>query len=323
MKKILITGGAGLLGQNLVRKFLAENYEVHATQFTMGTRKITLTHPNLKVYPCDLKDYNVCLELCKDKDLVVHGAAYIKGAKGQLENPISLIRNNLLPTINIMEASCEKKVPKFAFIGSSTMYPDVPYPVGEDEAFVGEPPAMYTGVGWWKRYTEKMAAYYHKITSTKFIVVRTTAMYGPYDIFDISRSHVVPSLIMKCSRKDDPLEVWGNGTQVRDFIFIEDFVEGLMLAINKSDKYLTTEVVPINIASGEPTSIYKLVNTTTSAYKYTPTLNFNNSMPIMIHSRLVSTQKAIDLLGWRAKTTLVEGIKRTVEWYENEKENIT
>jgi GDP-L-fucose synthase len=310
--KVLITGGAGLLGQNLIRTLLDRGDEVFATEFT--SRKIKTQHPNLTIYTdCNLKDYDKCLAICEDMDIIIHAAAYIRGAKGQLENPISLVRNNLYPTMNIMEAACERKVPKFAFVGSSTMYPNVSYPVKESEGFDGEPPDMYTGVGWWKRYTEKMAMYYHSISSTKFAMVRTTAMYGPYDIFDVVRSHVIPSLIMKGSRKDDPFEVWGDGTQVRDFVFIEDFIEGLLLTI---ENHAVAD--PINIASGTPTSVKDLVGAVVSAYNYSPTLNFDSSKPTMIHTRLVDVSKALGILGWKAKTSLSEGIKKAVEWYEKE-----
>ena len=115
-------------------------------------------------------------------DVCFNFVAFIRGAKGQTEysNALDLVRNNLFTSINMIDAAVRSKLDRFGFVGSSTMYPDVSHPVNEDEAFDSNPHKLYRGVGWMKRYVEKVIEYYQDISDTKFGMVRTTAIYGPH-----------------------------------------------------------------------------------------------------------------------------------------------
>jgi nucleoside-diphosphate-sugar epimerase len=124
----------------------------------------------------------------------------------------------------MIDAAVRSKTPLFGFIGSSTMYPDVSHPVNEDEAYDAEPHKLYRGVGWMKRYVEQVIRYYQDISETKFGVVRTTAIYGPHDAFN-ENGHAIPQLSLKADAGMNPFEVWGDGTQTRDFIYVDDVVD--------------------------------------------------------------------------------------------------
>lgn len=309
-KNVLVTGAAGLIGHATTERLLSEGAYVRATKYT--TREINLVHPKLEVIKCDLTNKMDCDTVVKDMDIVINSVAYVRGAGGQAIDPTLLVRNNIFSMVNMIDASVRAKNHIFVSLGSSTMYPPVLYPVKEEEGFDGDPYKSYEGIGWVKRYCEKLCMHYHKITSTKFAMVRTTAVYGPNDNFHPDRSHVIPDLIMKAHRKENPFYVWGDGTQIRDFIYVDDFIEGMLLTIENHPN-----ADPINIATGMPTSVKQLVSIITEKSGYNPEFQYDASKPTAIPYRLVSTEKAKKILGWSAPTSLNDGITKTIEWYRN------
>lgn len=309
-KNVLVTGAAGITGHAAVKRLLAEGANVRATVFK--NRKLNIDpHPNLQVVECDLMNYEHCKQVLDGADICFNFVAFIRGAKGQTdyENSLNLVRNNLFTSINMINAAVESKTDRFGFVGSSTMYPDVSHAVKEDEAYDDEPHELYRGVGWMKRYVEKVIEYYQDISDTKFGVIRTTAIYGPHDAFN-ENGHVIPQLIMKADSAMDPFEVWGDGTQVRDFIYVDDVVDAVMTVVEKAPTGR-----PYNAATGTGTTVTDLVDTITSIYGYSPTINYDTTKPTMIPTRLVDVSRIKDELGWEAKHSLREGLEKTIEWY--------
>jgi GDP-L-fucose synthase len=308
-KNVLVTGGAGIAGHSAVKKLLQRGAHVKATIY--NSKKLDLPdHPNLEVTRCDLHSYEKCLELTEGMDIVFNLVAYIRGAKSQTDAPIDLVRNNIVPAVNMMDAAVKSKVDRFGFIGSSTMYPDVDYPVKESEAFNSDPHPVYTGVGWMKRYSEKVIEHFNDISNTKFSIVRTTAMYGPHDSFN-ERGHAIPQLILKADKGMNPFHVWGDGTQVRDFVYVDDVIGALLLVTEKN---------PIarayNVASGTPTTIKQLVETITRIYGYKPEFDFDLTKPVMIPKRLVDVSLIKKELDWEAEHGLQEGLEKTIKWFK-------
>ena len=190
------------------------------------------------------------------------------------------------------------------------MYPDVSHPVNEDEAFDSNPHTLYRGVGWMKRYVEKVIEYYQDISDTKFGMVRTTAIYGPHDAFN-ENGHAIPQLIMKADSGMNPFEVWGDGTQMRDFIYVDDVVDAVMEVVEKAPTGR-----PYNAATGHGTTVTELVETITDIYGYSPEFNYDTTKPTMIPVRLVDVSRIKDELGWEAKHDLRTGLEKTIEWYK-------
>jgi GDP-L-fucose synthase len=311
-KNVLVTGAAGIAGHSTVKKLLDLGANVRATVFT--SKKLNIPdNPRLEIVKCNLHSYDQCLQITKDMDIVFNLVAYIRGAKSQVDAPINLVRNNIVPAVNMMDASVKSKVDRFGFIGSSTMYPDVEYPVLETEAFSDEPHPAYTGVGWMKRYSEKVIEHFNDISNTKFAIVRTTAMYGPHDSFN-ERGHVIPQLILKADKGLNPFPVWGDGSQVRDFVHVDDVIDALLLVTEKNPT-----ATAYNVASGTPTTVKELVETIVGAYGYNPKIEYDITKPSMIPKRLVNVSKIKDDLGWEAKTNLKSGIEDTVNWYRSNK----
>jgi GDP-L-fucose synthase len=314
-KNVLVTGAAGITGHAAVKRLLNEGANVRATVYSNRGLKIE-PHPNLEVIKCDLMKHEDCMMVLKDIDVVFNFVAFIRGAKGQTEygNALDLVRNNLFTSINMIDADVRSKTPLFGFIGSSTMYPDVSHPVNEDEAYSDEPHKLYRGVGWMKRYVEQVIRYYQDISETKFGVVRTTAIYGPHDAFN-ENGHAIPQLILKADTGMNPFEVWGDGTQTRDFIYVDDVVDAVMTVVEKAPTGR-----PYNASTGKGTTVTELVETITDIYGYKPEFSYDVTKPTMIPVRLVDVSRIKNEVGWEAKTSLREGLEKTIEWYKNNRQ---
>jgi len=310
-KTVLVTGAAGICGHSAIKKLLEkDNVKIRATIF--NTRKIAFEHPNLEIVKTDLTSYEECKKIVKDVDIVLNFAAFIRGAKGQEDSKIDLVRNNIVPTINMLDAAVREGVEYFGFVGSSTMYPGVDYPVKETELFDSEPFKAYQGVGWMKRYSQKVIEHFQDISNTKFGVVVPMAIYGPYDNFN-EHGHAVPQLIMKASDRMNPFEVWGDGQQIRQFIYVDDLIDALFYVLENDPSGS-----PYNVSTGVSTTITELVTEITNIYGYEPKFNYDLTKPVMIPKRQINIDK-ITNLGWRPKNSLSEGLKKTIEWYENNK----
>lgn len=309
-KTILITGAAGIAGQAAVRECLDRGFSVRAVIF--NSRKLDLKNKNLEIVQTDLEIYENCLKVLDGIDVCLHFAAYIKGAKGQSDatNFSSLVRKNLTLTINMLSAVVEKKILALGFIGSSTMYPDTSDSVTEDQAFEKNPHDVYRGVGNMKRYCENVIQYYGDISKVKFGIIRTTAMYGPFDSFN-DNGHVIPQLIMRASRKPKIFDVWGDGKQIRDFVYVDDAIEGLMHVLENGKNCR-----PYNIATGNDVSVRELAKLVTDEFDYSPEMKFDHSKPSMIPIRRVSVERIRKELGWSSKVNISTGIKKTCDWYK-------
>ena len=251
--KILVTGVSGLIGSNLVEALQKEGHSVRATYRT----KLKNKYSGVELIKGDLLDFNFCREITKDVDVIFHCAANTSGAHVMSSTPLVHVTPNVVMNSQLMEASYEAKVKKFIFMSSSVVYPyTAKKPNHEDEFTFGDIYEKYFAVGWMKRYTEKLCEMYSKVLSPSMqcIVLRPANIYGPNDKFD-NRSHVLPATIMKVVNKQSPIEVWGDGKDIRDFIHIDDFVRACIMVMNKVDNYDI-----FNIGSG----IGKSVNDTVS-----------------------------------------------------------
>jgi GDP-L-fucose synthase len=185
--------------------------------------------------------------------------------------------------------------------------------VKEEELFDGDPYETYFGVAWMKRYTEILCRMYSEKLKNPMttVVLRPSNIYGPYDDFDFATSHVMAAQIRKVIERHDPIEVWGTGNDVRDIIYIDDFIDAMILATEKIETYN-----PLNIALGKGYSIKEILQMILEVDGYADAkIEFNHSKPSMIPIRLIDTTKAEKLLGFKAKTVLREGIKKTIDWY--------
>lgn len=309
-KKVLVAGGAGFVGTNLILKLLEKGARVRAT-----IHKKPPQIKNLKVefVRANLTKLSDCKKVVEGEDLVFMCAANTSGAAVIEKTPLAHVTPNVIMNSLMLEAAHKAGVKKFLFISSNTVYPLTDYAVKENDVnhTLYE---KYFPVGWMKLFTEKMCEMY----STKIknpmttIVVRPGNVYGPYDDFDEESSHVIPALIKKVVEKHRPLEVWGKGYDIKDFIYVEDLVEGLILAMEKINQF-----DQINMGGGKPISIRHVIKTILKADNFkNPKIVFNDSKPTMIPIRLININKAKKILNFTPKTSLKTGIKKTVDWYK-------
>ena len=311
---ICVTGAAGIVGQSVVRHLL-----------TLGAKVVALTYKNrtldlpenkdLEIRSIDLSDYKNAVVALRDADGVFHLASFIKGAGGQSDssNTIDLVRLNTSLAMNVFSAAAVNGAKWVMSLGSSTMYPAVDFPVSEEFGYVGQPHPVYEGVGFMKRYSESIATYFNKKTSTRFYLCRSTAIYGPYDQFN-SDGHVIPQLIVKASQKPKILDVWGDGCQVRDFVYVDDVVDA-MVTILKSGSPMR----PYNCATGRGVTIAEIAETIAGHYDPEMKIRFDPSKPTMITQRLVDVSRIEAELGWKASVDCIhEGLKRTLSWFDSQ-----
>ncbi len=309
-RKVLVAGGAGFVGVNLIKALLKRGAHIRAT---VHKRPPVINDKRITYIECDLTDRNDCTNVVKGMDFVFMCAANTSGAAVIEKTPLVHVTPNIIMNALMLEAAYAQKVEKFLWISSNTVYPVTDYPVKEDDMMKGDLFEKYFFAGWMKRFTEIMCEMYARKLKNpmKVVVVRPANIYGEHDDFEWETSHVIPALIRKAVERHNPLEVWGDGNDIKDLIYVGDFVEGMLLAMEKIDSF-----DPINIGSGRPCSIREALAAILKAAEYEDAaVVYNSSKPTMIPKRLIDVTKAKELLGFEAKTPLVEGIKRTVEWY--------
>lgn len=297
-KKILVTGGRGFVGSHVVKNLLEKR----------GVLRSSIVVPQSK--NCDLKIYEHAQKAVKGVDVVLHLAADVGGIAYSSTHPATQMRNCLLIDVNMFEAAANERVEKFVCVSSAVAYSvNASSPLKEEDLFIGEPARGGYGYGFAKRMSVVMARAYREEKRLNASVLLSSNAYGPGDNFDLSHGHVIPSLIRKCLAEKE-LIVWGDGTQIRDFFYVEDFAEGVVLA---AEKLQTSD--PVNIGSGDPISVKDLVNIIVELTNFKGKTVFDLTKPQGQKIRSVSIEKARKLMNFFPSYSLREGIKKTIEWY--------
>jgi GDP-L-fucose synthase len=301
-------GRTGFIGSNVTKYLLKSGAQVFA--MSKNSSKPSNFPPdtsNLIQFTGDMSE-SIKLDGL-GVDYVFHCAAHTAGAKEMTENPVAQITENLFMNARLLDTAAKNKVKKFVFISSSAIYPKDDLFLSEDMGFKSDPPGNYFGVGWMKRYTEKLAAFYCKQYGMEVVIVRPSNVYGPYSSFDLEYSHVLPALIRKFTEGRSPVEVWGTKDVVRDFIYIDDFIEGLFLAFESRGFNV------YNIASGDLHTMSDSVNLIAKLTNYKGDIVYNSSKPTTIKQRLVDTTKATLDLSFGPRTSFEDGLRKTIDWY--------
>ena len=308
-KKVLVTGAAGLCGTAAVNRLLKMgDCSIIGTTYTR--RDLNIENSNLNLVKLDLMSYDNCKKVMEGVDIVIHCAAFSGGAGLQDEYQIDLFRNNVIMSSNLISIAAKSKVELFGYIGSSTMYPNVAYPVKESEGYDLDPYDFYMGVGWLKRYMEKVLQHFQSITDTNFAIVRPMAVFGENDNFN-ERGHVIPQLIMKPNKSMNPFRVWGDGSQVRDFLYVEDLIDGLFFVMENDPT-----ANAYNVSSGHSVTIKELTKMIVDIYGYNPEFEYDITKPTAIPARQIDITK-IKKLGWTPTYSLRAGLVKTINWYNH------
>ncbi|MDD5489581.1 MAG: NAD-dependent epimerase/dehydratase family protein [Candidatus Moranbacteria bacterium] len=307
-KKFLVAGGTGLVGANLTQRLKNLGADVLSSYFSKPPSFLREIYKNF-----DFTKFEDCLEAVKNRDYVVICAAQSFGAKMMKENPTVSILPNLKINAGLLEACRLNKVGKVVLLSSSTVYPEADYPISEDQLDLNASPyELYFGVGWLNRYIEQLAKFYAKTYGMKIGILRPTNIYGPFDKFDDEKSHVLPALIKRAFKKENPFIVWGDGSAVRDFIFVDDFIDDLLKIL---ENYCVCD--PVNVGSGEELSVKAAVGVILDVCGHKAVPRYDETKPTAIPYRMLNLKKFESLFGKQERTPFEEGIKKTVDWYKS------
>ena len=309
-KRVLVTGASGFIGTNLVRKLTNLGAIVRGAIHESDPQEVL---SGVEYSTFDLLKMENCFKATMDVDYVFMAAANSSGAAIMETTPLVHLTPNVVMNSQMLAASYENKVKKFCFISSNTVYPLTDFAVKEEDV-TNEFYEKYFIVGWMKRFSEIMCEMYsNKIKSPmETLVVRPGNLYGPFDKYTWAESKVTAALIRRAIEKQNPFEVWGNGLDLKDFLYIDDFTEGMLLAFAKSEHFM-----PLNIASGIPVTIRDVLTVILkTAGHIEAQVKFDSTKPTMIPKRMIDISKMQQLTSWSPETSLTDGIAKTMEWYK-------
>lgn len=298
-KRVLVTGGGGFIGHAVVAALRGE-----------GVTGGDLVVPRSSTH--DLRDPDRCRAAVAGCDVVIHLAAPTGSIAFSRSHPASQYHDCMLINLNLLAAARAAGVERVIALGNLLAYPadaDVPY--REEKVHVGPVPPAYLGIGQSKRDLINLAEMYRAEYGFHVVNVLGANAYGPHDHFDGVQAHVIPATIVKCFRDED-LVVWGDGSPTRDFLFVDDLARGLLQA--------GAELEPaglVNIASGTEVSIRELVTLIATLSGFRRRVVFDASRPGGDQRRVASTTRADALLGFSPRVSLDEGLRRTIDWYQN------
>jgi len=302
-KKIVVTGGSGFLGSRIVQ-MLEEK----------GVTDIVI--PRSSSY--DLRIAENCAMITKNADIVFHAAGNVGGIGYNKEHPGSVFYDNIVMDTLMMEESRKNNVEKFIAIGTVCSYPKfAQVPFSEEQIWSGYPEETNASYGLAKKMLIVQSEAYRKQYDFKSIVLIQTNLYGPRDDFNPKTSHVIPALIKKIYdaklHKYSEIELWGDGSPSRDFLYVDDAGRAAILAAEKYDKN-----EPINIGSGKEITIKELVTLIMKLMNIDLKIRWDTQKPNGQPRRCLSIEKARRELGFVPSINIEEGLRRTIEWYETE-----
>ena len=307
-KKVLITGGGGMIGRSLINQLIDKECKIYVADLTTPT-DLPEGVEHLQV---DLRFFDNCLDICKGMNYVFHLAGVKGSPQMAKEQPVDFMVPMLQFNTNMIQASFESKVDWFLYTSSVGVYSpaDVFF---EDTVWSTFPSPNDKYAGWAKRMGELQTETYKiQYGFDRFSIVRPANVFGSYDNFNPANAMVIPSLIRK-AQENDILEVWGDGTPIRDFIYADDVAKGMIFAVeNKITK-------PLNLGSGIGYTIKEVVDLVVKHSGKDLEVKWLSDKPNGDQKRLfdMSTAKSY---GWEIEIGLEDGIKKTTEWFLNNKE---
>jgi len=306
-KHITVTGGKGFLGKHLFRKLQDKGYQ--------------------KIAIADLPEYNLVnladvqrmYEVTKP-EVVIHLAAKVGGIGFNQEHPASLFYENMMMGVQLIHEGYLRNIDKFVALGTICAYPKfTPVPFQEDDIWNGYPEETNAPYGLAKKMMLVQSQAYRQQYGFNSIFVLPVNLYGPGDNFDPRSSHVIPALIKRCvdtvASGQKELIVWGTGKATREFFYVEDAAEAIVLAMEKYDKS-----DPVNIGAGFEISIRDLVSLITELTGFKGRIIWDETKPDGQPRRMLDTTRAYREFGFKARTDFREGLAKTIEWYRSQRD---
>lgn len=308
-RRVVVTGGAGFLGSCVVEQLRAK-----------GCAEIVV--PRSRDY--DLVQMDAVQRLYRDAkpDLVIHLAARVGGIGANQANPGRFFYDNLMMGTQLIEVGRQRGLKKFVATGTICAYPKfAPIPFKEDDIWNGYPEETNAPYGLAKKMMLAQSQAYRDQYGFHSIVLFPVNLYGPRDNFDLQTSHVIPALIRKCaSAKEEGrtvITLWGDGSPTREFLYVEDAAEGILLAAEHYDGNL-----PVNLGTGEEISIRDLAKLIAAEVGFSGQIQWDATKPNGQPRRCLDVSRAKQLFGFQAKHGLRDGVKKTVQWFQSNSQSI-
>jgi len=313
--KILVTGATGFIGSNILRTLYQQGYtNLRASGLSRGLRQDFEGWETVEFLQGDLRTAEFCETVSRGVDVVFHCAANTSNALDTKFNPLLHVTPNVEMNTNLMEQSWRNKVRKFVFLSSNTVYPDIGSELATEEINVQATPLIpiYKAVAGMKRYAESLCDFFSNQIHDPMqcVIIRPSNAFGPNDKFDYEKCHVTPASVRKIADGLNPIPVWGDGSDVRDLIYVEDMAEGIVFAAEKIDRYDI-----INVCYGEGYSVNEVLAMLKEIDNNTNPIEYVNNKAFMVSIRLFSSKKINDM-GWRPRYTIKQGLAKTLEWYK-------
>jgi len=309
-KKILICGATGFIGRNLTEHLSQrDDLEIHAVHF----KRPPYICPNVTWHNVDLRRLEELESIIKNVDVLIQAAATTSGSGDIVNRPHIHVTDNAVINSLLLRAAFDHKVGHFIFFSCSIMHQPSDQPLGENDWDANaEMSPAYFGAGWTKVYLEKMCEFFARQGETKHTVIRHSNIYGPYDKFDLKRSHVFGASMTKClTSTNGKVPVWGSGEEQRDLLYVADLVDFVELAMDAQDHPFEL----YNVGSGLGVRVRDLVAKIIALSGEALEMDFDLTKPTIKTNICLDCSKAKKDLGWTAKTSLEKGIEKTIAWW--------
>lgn len=301
-KRILVTGGAGFLGRQVIDQLCQNGAD---------REKITVT----RSHDCDLRVWENCQRAADQQDIIIHLAAHVGGIGLNREKPGELFYDNLMMGTQLIHAAYQQGIEKFVCVGTICAYPKfTPVPFKEDDLWSGYPEETNAPYGVAKKALLVQLQSYRQQYGFNGIYLLPVNLYGPEDNFDPSSSHVIPALIRKVqeaqAKGEKQLPVWGDGSPTREFLYSTDAARGIVMGTQ-----FYNDADPVNLGTGYEISIRDLINLICELMEYDGEIVWETDKPNGQPRRCLDTERAKQAFGFTAQVEFREGLKNTIEWW--------
>jgi nucleoside-diphosphate-sugar epimerase len=306
-----VCGATGFIGRNIAEALARrDDLEVHAVRFTRSSYDT----PGLVWHQADLRRDEEVRRLVEGMDVIVQAAATTSGAADIVTRPYIHVTDNAVMNSLLLRAAFDFKVRNFIFFSCTVMYPSSEELLSEADWNAGIPiHPRYFGVGSTKVYIEQMCEFFSRLGVTRHTAIRHSNIYGPYDKFDLRRSHVFGATVTKVLTAKDSITVWGSGEEARDLLHVDDLVRLVELAMDRQE----TAYELVNAGIGRAVAVKDLVRMIVDASGRELRIEHDLTKPSIKTSLALDCGLAEALYGWRPEVGLEEGIRRTIDWWRS------